>query len=123
MTEHQDPVALETTPAQPPRTAAFAPVAHAAPTTSSLAIASFVLSLLSIVLGPFGFIPGIVCGHIAKAQCLRTPSLEGLGFAQAGLIIGYIFLGLSILVMMFILGVLFFGFHAFWNVHQFGVSV
>lgn len=63
---------------------------------SSLAVASFVLSLLSLILGPFGFIPGIICGHLAKGRLRRDTWLRGLGFAKAGLIIGYLGLTLTI---------------------------
>jgi hypothetical protein len=71
---------------------------------SELAIASLIFSNLSFGLGPLGCIPGIICGHLAKSEIRRDPSLQGLGMAKAGLIIGYIFLGLfslSILTVMF----------------------
>lgn len=59
--------------------------------TSGLAIVSFILSLLSLVLGPLGFIPGIVCGHLARREIKKYPTIRGSGLALAGLIIGYVF--------------------------------
>jgi hypothetical protein len=67
--------------------------------TSGLAIASLVLSCLSIVLGPLGCLPGIVCGHLARLDMRRNPDHGGKGIALAGLIVGYIFFFLIILVL------------------------
>jgi hypothetical protein len=59
---------------------------------STLALVSFVCS--------FGFgagsIPGIICGHLAKARIRRDPSLTGNGLATAGLIVSYSFLFLTL---------------------------
>ena len=75
-----------------------------APKTSPLAIASLVLSLSSFVgLGPLGCIPGIICGHLAKAEIRKNQNLEGEGLASAGLIIGYAILGLIITAVLIIL--------------------
>jgi len=63
---------------------------------SSLAVASLVLSLLSLILGPLGYIPGIICGHLARSRMRRNAWLRGAGFAKAGLIIGYLGLTLTI---------------------------
>jgi hypothetical protein len=79
--------------------------------TSALAIASLVLSLSTLVgLGPLGCISGIVCGHIAKAELRSHPSMEGAGFANAGLAIGYLFMGLAILALLILAAVLGWGF-------------
>ncbi len=67
--------------------------------TSGLAIASLALSVLSAVIGPLGCIPGIVCGHIARRQIKKDPAIQGAGIATAGLIIGYIFLVLFVIVV------------------------
>ena len=64
--------------------------------TCGLAIASLILSCLTVVLGPFGCIPGIICGHLARAECRRDRALMGDGLAVAGLIIGYLFLALGL---------------------------
>jgi len=71
--------------------------------TSGLAIASLILSTLSVVLGPFGFIPGIICGHLARSEMKKDPSIQGTGLAQAGLIVGYIFLGFFALLIPLII--------------------
>lgn len=67
-----------------------------------LATVSFALSLGSLLIGPFGYIPGIICGHIAKKQLRANPVLSGRGLATSGLVIGYVFLTLTILVVGFI---------------------
>ncbi|MHC4111267.1 MAG: DUF4190 domain-containing protein [Planctomycetota bacterium] len=63
--------------------------------TSGLAIASLVLSLVI----PFGCIPAIVCGHIALRKIGKDAMVQGRGLALAGLIIGYVVLGLFIVPM------------------------
>ncbi|EEF60830.1 DUF4190 domain-containing protein [Pedosphaera parvula] len=64
--------------------------------TSGLAIASLVCSLSSFVIC-IGWLPGIICGHLAKAELRRNPKLKGSGLATAGLVIGYISLAFLIL--------------------------
>jgi Domain of unknown function (DUF4190) len=59
--------------------------------TSRLAIASLVCSLSSLVTC-IGWLPGIICGHMAKSRIRRDPSLKGSGLATAGLVIGYLIL-------------------------------
>jgi hypothetical protein len=51
------------------------------------------MSVLSLVLGPLGFGPGIVCGHLARRRIRRDPTLGG-NLATAGLIAGYAFLAI-----------------------------
>ena len=68
---------------------------------SGLAIAALVLSISSVVIWPFGFIPGIICGHLARSEMKKDPSLYGLGLAQAGLIVGYTFLGVFLIFLIF----------------------
>lgn len=68
---------------------------------SGLAITSLLLSCLSIVIGPFGFVPGIVCGHLALRNIQKTSATSGKGIALAGLSVGYLFLLLSIFIMSF----------------------
>lgn len=58
--------------------------------TSGLAIASLVCSLASLVTC-IGWLPGIICGHIAKAKIRKNPALKGAGLATAGLVVGYLF--------------------------------
>lgn len=69
------------------------------PEHSKLAIASLALSCSSILLGPFGCIPGIVCGYMARAEIKRDDRLLGEQLAKAGIIVGYSFLGLLALAV------------------------
>lgn len=62
--------------------------------TSSLAIASLIFSLV----GPIGCIPAVICGHLALRKIEKGVSFKGRGLALAGLIIGYIVLGLLIVL-------------------------
>lgn len=66
---------------------------------SGLAIASLVLGCLSVVLGPLGCLPAIVCGHLALRDIQRNPVYGGEGIALAGLIVGYVFLVLLIILV------------------------
>jgi hypothetical protein len=63
--------------------------------TCGLAVASLILAL---ALGPIGFIPAVVCGHIALRRIERDPHLSGKGLALAGLIAAYTILGLTIVL-------------------------
>ena len=66
-----------------------------APThTSRRAVISLVLSLC---LGPVGAIPGVIFGHLARRDIKRNQNLKGARLATAGLILGYIFIALTIL--------------------------
>lgn len=60
-----------------------------------------IFAILSLVLSFFTGILGIIFGHIARHQIKRTGQ-AGNGMALAGLIIGYVFVGLYIL---FIIGI------------------
>ncbi|HEX4645748.1 MAG TPA: DUF4190 domain-containing protein [Verrucomicrobiae bacterium] len=84
---------------------ASSPLRSAAPSgagkTSGLAVASLVCSLL----GGLGFIPAIICGHMAKSRMRRDPSLKGRGMATWGLALGYVTLAsvvLAIGALMFV---------------------
>jgi len=66
----------------------------APPRTSGLAIASLVCSLASLVTC-VGWLPGIICGHMARSRMHRDSSLKGKGLATAGLAIGYFILMLE----------------------------
>jgi DNA-directed RNA polymerase subunit RPC12/RpoP len=85
--------------AAPPSTGAPPPVAggNALPVAvhnSGLAMASLICSLSSLIIC-VGWLPGIICGHLAKARFRRDPSLKGQGLATAGLILGYLILVLE----------------------------
>jgi hypothetical protein len=53
-------------------------------------MASLICSIGSFVIIPFGFVPGIICGHLAMKQLTREPGLKGRGLAKAGLVVGYV---------------------------------
>lgn len=57
-----------------------------------LAVWSLVLAIVGLVLiGPFGTIPAVICGHMAVGRINRSSgTLTGQGLAIAGLIIGYV---------------------------------
>lgn len=75
--------------------------APAAPRTSGMAIASLILSILGIS------ILGVIFGHLALNEIKKSNGMvAGQGLAMAGLIIGYIEIGLAVLacVFFFIIG-------------------
>ncbi|MGZ3581580.1 MAG: DUF4190 domain-containing protein [Ktedonobacterales bacterium] len=75
----------------------YYPVPVAA-TTSGLAIASFICGLLTLFAFPYLGIAAVICGHIALGQIRSSGGfIAGRGFALAGLILGYIMLGLGII--------------------------
>lgn len=96
------PAAQAAAPAPAPAPAATLPAA--APTTNSLAIVAFVLSMFGFVSG-LGFIAGIICGHISLSQIKRSNE-SGRGLAIAAVVVGYAMLFVSI--VMFALFILFF---------------
>ncbi len=71
---------------------------YAAPRTSTLAIVSMILSL-SALLFVLPAVAGIVCGHIALAQIKRTGE-GGKGMAIAGVVIGYVVIGFTLLAVV-----------------------
>ncbi|HEX8035855.1 MAG TPA: DUF4190 domain-containing protein [Ktedonobacterales bacterium] len=69
-----------------------------APTTSALAIASFICGLLTLFAFPYLGIAAVICGHLSLGQIRSSGGfVEGRGFAIAGLILGYVMLGLGII--------------------------
>ena len=79
--------------------------------TSSLAIWSLVLGCLALVLtviciGPLFAMPGVICGHLARTRIKSSGGmLSGQGLALAGLITGYISIGLSLLIIPMVVSV------------------
>lgn len=71
----------------------YAQPAYYAPPTNTLAILALVLAF---VISP----GGIICGHIALSQIKRTGE-GGHGLALAGLIVGYVFTGIWVLIILF----------------------
>jgi hypothetical protein len=93
------PSATAAAPASPPPAPIPQPVAWAASASparvasgeqtsvhfSGLAAASLICS----VVVPIGSVPGVICGHMAKAQMRRSVFLGGEKMANAGLLISY----------------------------------
>ena len=69
--------------------------------TSGKAIASLILSIVGIFLIAIPSIIGIILGHIARSEIKKSNGLiEGKGLALAGLIIGYITVGIIVIGML-----------------------
>jgi uncharacterized protein DUF1707/uncharacterized protein DUF4190 len=82
------------------------PVARGAPggpgmpgRTNPLAIASFLCGLGQFIMWPLPTVPAVVLGHMARRQIARTGE-QGSGLAQAGVILGWIGLGVLILAVI-----------------------
>ena len=69
--------------------------------TVGLAIASLVLGILGFVaLGILVAIPAVICGHMAKSRIKNSDgTLQGDGLALAGLIMGYVCIGITVLMI------------------------
>ncbi|HEY7835032.1 MAG TPA: DUF4190 domain-containing protein [Ktedonobacterales bacterium] len=78
-----------------------------APATSGWAIASLVASIASFLGFPFiGGILGAIFGHLALGEIKRSEGrVVGHGMAMAGLIVGYINVGLTLCVVAGIIAV------------------
>ncbi len=76
--------------------------------TAGVAVASLVLGILGLILlGPFGSIPAVICGHLALSQFKRKPEGPGgNGLALAGLILGYVQIGLMIVLLPLLAAIL-----------------
>ncbi|HSJ58245.1 MAG TPA: DUF4190 domain-containing protein [Anaerolineae bacterium] len=100
--EMDDVLEVEAVP-PPPRRPSPAPVparpAAAGPTTSGLAIASLLLGIGGLTLLPLlGSIVAIVLGYMARNDIRRRPGeVEGDGLALAGIVLGWIAVGLTLL--------------------------
>ena len=79
--------------------AAPAPLAPAAARTNSLAITSLICGIAQFMFGPLATITAVVCGHVARSQIRRTGE-QGAGVALAGLILGWIGVGFTVLVVL-----------------------
>ena len=74
--------------------------------TDGTAIASLVLGVLGIGCLVFSIV-AIVLGSQAKTKIAADPSLEGEGLAKAGVILGWVGIGLNILLFLAFFGGLF----------------
>ena len=77
--------------------------------TSALAIISLVSGILGVLPVPLlASVVAVVTGHLARSEIRRAPErYDGDGMAVAGLILGYLMLGLWLLgfaVLLFLLG-------------------
>lgn len=88
-----------TTQGQPPQGYQVPPPPQAQPRpgNNGFAVASLVLSLLWLF--GFGSLLAVIFGHIALNQIKKTGEL-GQGFAIAGLVLGYIGLGIMVLALL-----------------------
>ncbi len=77
------------------------PTYVAAPPNSPLAVISLVTGILSYLILPFiGPIIAVITGHLAKKEIKASNgTVGGNGMATAGLILGYINLGLFVLAV------------------------
>jgi hypothetical protein len=75
-----------------PRATALA--ANASAASSEISIPALLSLVCALGLGA-GSLPGIVLGHVARAQLRRHPGLRGRRLALAGLVLGYAFLLLT----------------------------
>lgn len=76
-------------------------------TTSGLAVTSMIMGILSMLGGCYFIIPvilAVVFGHIAVTQCNKDPNLAGKGMAVAGLVMGWIGLGMYLVIVLFLGG-------------------
>lgn len=77
--------------------------------TSSLAVISLVFGILGWTLLPaVGAVVAVITGHMARAEIRRSAGqLEGDGMAVAGLVLGWLAIGLAIAAVLAF--ILFFG--------------
>ncbi len=78
------------------------PVYPAPPPTNGMAVASLVLGIVSLACSQcITAIPGVIFGHIALKQIRESGGTQGgRGMAIAGLVTGYISLGLVAVVLL-----------------------
>lgn len=76
--------------------------------TSTLAVMSLVMSLVSLLLLPIlGAILSIVFGHMANSEIKKSRGrMTGSGFAMTGLIIGYFSVFVWIVILLFFTGLM-----------------
>jgi hypothetical protein len=86
-----------------------APAIAAQRRTDGQAVASLVLGIIGIGMCPLiASIVAIILGSQAKARIAADPSLEGEGMAKAGVILGWIGVGLGAIgIIFFVLSIAF----------------
>jgi hypothetical protein len=89
-------------PATPPASGGGGYYTQPTSTTNGLAIASLVSSIAGFFCG-VGYIVGIVLGFIAMNQIDRSGGTQqGRGLALAGVIIGFVCIGIGLLVLIIV---------------------
>ena len=82
------------------------PLPGVAPQPKTPALAIWSLVLLMVCIGPLFAIPGVICGHLAYSRIKRSSgALAGEGMALAGLITGYVSIGLSVFLVPMMLAI------------------
>lgn len=80
-----------------------APLAKGPVPTSRLAVLSLVMGILGFFIPVFGSLVAVVAGHVAIGEINRSRgALEGRALAKVGLILGYSWIVLGLLVLAFI---------------------
>jgi Domain of unknown function (DUF4190)/Domain of unknown function (DUF1707) len=74
----------------------YAPMPYPARPTNQLAIAALVCGCAQLFFSVLTGIPAVILGHIARRQ-IRETGENGDGMALAGLILGYVGIGLSVI--------------------------
>ena len=92
-----DAVVVDLPGARPAVPTPLAPVQYAK--TNALAITSLICGIAQFMFGPLATIPAVVCGHVARGQIRRTGE-QGAGMALAGLILGWIGVGFTVLIVV-----------------------
>lgn len=101
MAQNQAP-AMAAYPPPPPAGYMYAPVYNTANTASNwMGITSLILSLATLIFG-ITFIPGIILGHMGLSAAKRGTA-NNRGLALAGVIIGWVFLGLGLLFVALVI--------------------
>ena len=86
--------------------------------TSTLAVVSLVFGIICWFVLPFvGAVVAVVCGHLARGEIRRAPpgTLEGDHLAVAGLVLGYVHLGMVLVGAVVVISLLMLGFGYGWH--------
>jgi hypothetical protein len=78
------------------------PVAVSKQKNNGMAVASLVLSLVSLLLWPAAIL-GVIFGFVARSQLAERPHETGGGMATAGIVCGIVFGVLGLLWMIYVL--------------------
>ena len=83
-----------------------------APPSNTMAIISLISSIAGVTVVPtFGSILGLILGYVAKKQIAESQGTQGGGgMATAGIIIGWIGIGLGLLLACLVAASMIFGF-------------